>query len=87
MNKISLLFVTFIGLVSVGLTKNSTNFDERNAKSRKQISFDDEKMKMIKPSALEFKYKKNVRNFTFYFLTVFLLSLYKFSTFDFRLSF
>lgn len=87
MNKISLLFVTFIGLVSVGLTKNSTNFDERNAKSRKQISFDDEKMKMIKPSALEFKYKKTVRNFTFYFLTVFLLSLYKFSTFDFRLSF
>lgn len=58
MNKISLLFVTFIGLVSVGLPKNSTNFDERNAKSRKQISFDDEKMKMIKPSALEFKYKK-----------------------------
>ena len=51
MNKISLLFVTFIGLVSVGLPKNSTNFDERNAKSRKQISFDDEKMKMIKPSA------------------------------------
>ena len=46
MNKISLLFVTFIGLVSVGLSKNSTNFD-----------------------------------------TVFLLSLYKFSTFDFRLSF
>lgn len=87
MNKISLLFVTFIGLVSVGLPKNSTNFDERNAKSRKQISFDDEKMKMIKPSALEFKYKKTVRNFTFYFLTVFLLSLYKFSTFDFRLSF
>ncbi len=87
MNKISLLFVTFIGLVSVGLPKNSTNFDERNAKIRKQISFDDEKMKMIKPSALEFKYKKTVRNFTFYFLTVFLLSLYKFSTFDFRLSF
>lgn len=87
MNKISLLFVTFIGLVSVGLPKNSTNFDERNTKSRKQISFDDEKMKMIKPSALEFKYKKTVRNFTFYFLTVFLLSLYKFSTFDFRLSF
>lgn len=87
MNKISLLFVTFIGLVSVGLPKNSTNFDERNAKIRKQISFDDEKMEMIKPSALEFKYTKTVRNFTFYFLTVFLLSLYKFSTFDFRLSF
>lgn len=87
MNKISLLFVTFIGLVSVGLPKNSTNFDERNAKIRKQISFDDEKMEMIKPSALEFKYKKTVRNFTFYFLIVFLLSLYKFSTFDFRLSF
>lgn len=87
MNKISLLFVTFIGLVSVGLSKNSTNFDERNAKIRKQISFDDEKMEMIKPSALEFKYKKTVMNFTFYFLTVFLLSLYKFSTFDFRLSF
>lgn len=87
MNKISLLFVTFIGLVSVGLPKNSTNFDERNAKIRKQISFDDEKMEMIKPSALEFKYKKTVRNFTFYFLAVFLLSLYKFSTFDFRLSF
>lgn len=82
MNKISLLFLTFIGL-----PKNSTNFDERNAKIRKQISFDDEKMEMIKPSALEFKYKKTVRNFTFYFLTVFLLSLYKFSTFDFRLSF
>lgn len=59
MNKISLLFVTFIGLVRVGLPKNSTNFDERNAKSREQISFDDEKMEMIKPSALEFKYKKN----------------------------
>ncbi len=87
MNKISLLFVTFIGLVSVGLPKNSTNFDEENVKIRKQISFDDEKMEMIKPSALEFKYKKTVRNFTFYFLTVFLLSLYKFSTFDFRLSF
>lgn len=87
MNKISLLFVTFIGLVSVGLPKNSTNFDERNAKIRKQISFDDEKMEMIKPSALEFKYKRTVRNFTFYFLIVFLLSLYKFSTFDFRLSF
>ena len=82
MNKISLLFLTFIGL-----PKNSTNFDKRNAKIRKQISFDDEKMEMIKPSALEFKYKKTVRNFTFYFLTVFLLSLYKFSTFDFRLSF
>ncbi len=85
MNKISLLFVTFIGLVSVGLPKNSTNFDERNAKIRKQISFDDEKMEMIKPSALEFKYKKMLRILSF--LTVFLLSLYKFSTFDFRLSF
>lgn len=85
MNKISLLFVTFIGLVSVGLPKNSTNFDERNAKIRKQISFDDEKMEMIKPSALEFKYKKLLRILSF--LTVFLLSLYKFSTFDFRLSF
>ncbi len=85
MNKISLLFVTFIGLVSVGLSKNSTNFDERNAKIRKQISFDDEKMEMIKPSALEFKYKKLLRILSF--LTVFLLSLYKFSTFDFRLSF
>lgn len=85
MNKISLLFVTFIGLVSVGLPKNSTNFDEENVKIRKQISFDDEKMEMIKPSVLEFKYKKLLRILSF--LTVFLLSLYKFSTFDFRLSF
>ena len=48
MNKISLLFVTFIGLVSVWLPKNSTNFDERNAKIRKQISFDNDKNEMIK---------------------------------------
>lgn len=48
MNKISLLFVTFIGLVSVGLPKNSTNFDEKNAKIRKQISFDNDKNEMIK---------------------------------------
>ena len=46
--KISLLFVTFIGLVSVGLPKNSTNFDEKNAKIRKQISFDNDKNEMIK---------------------------------------
>ena len=87
MNKISLLFVTFIGLVSVGLPKNSTNFDERNAKIRKQISFDNDKNEMIKPNALEFKHKKTVRNFTFYFLTAFLLSFYKFCTFNFSLSF
>lgn len=34
MNKISLLFVTCIGLVSIGLPKNSTNFDEENVKIR-----------------------------------------------------
>lgn len=48
MNKISLLFVTFIGLVSVWLPKNSTNFDEENVKIRKQISFDNDKNEMIK---------------------------------------
>lgn len=50
--KISLLFVTFIGLVSVGLLKNTTNFDEENVKIRKQISFDNDKNEMIKSSAL-----------------------------------
>lgn len=43
MNKISLLFLTFIGL-----PKNSTNFDEENVKIRKQISFDNDKNEMIK---------------------------------------